>query len=135
MNVKLEFVMELPRGLMDAMKLNDETLLCSWIDCGDLHIRVEDDPSGFNDDTPCAEDDTPCIENDTQDEDEDEDAYEYGYDEGYDEGYDVGCEEGFSMGHAAGLDEGLTEGYERGVRDALALRFRRSASRDEEWRN
>nr|MBQ4453544.1 hypothetical protein [Clostridia bacterium] len=44
MNVKLDFVVKLPQGVIDAMHLNEETSLCSWIEAGELHVRVEDDP-------------------------------------------------------------------------------------------
>lgn len=49
MNAKLEFVVKLPQGVIDAMHLNEETCLCSWIEAGELHVRVEDDPPEYGD--------------------------------------------------------------------------------------
>jgi len=107
MNVKLEFVIELPEELRAAMSLDGETCLCSWIEGGELHVRVMDDPP------------------------------EYGnaFDEGFGEGYDAGNEEGYSCGHAAGYDEGLSEGYDRGYHAARVKPRLRSPSRDEERKN
>ena len=107
MNVKLEFVIELPEELRAAMSLNGETCLCSWIEGGELHVRIMDDPPEIDD----------------------------GFDEGFDEGYDTGAEEGFDQGHAAGYDEGLTEGYERAVREMSEKRPIRSPSREKERRS
>ena len=49
MNVKLEFVIELPEELRAAMSLNGETGLCSWIEGGELHVRIMDDPPEIDD--------------------------------------------------------------------------------------
>lgn len=107
MNVKLDFVVKLPQGVIDALGLNDETCLCSWIEAGELHIRVEDDPPEYGD----------------------------VFDEGFDEGYDTGSEEGFNNGHAAGYEEGLTEGYERAIREMQEKHSLRSPSREKERRS
>ena len=107
MNVKLEFVMKLPQGVIDAMNLNDETCLCSWIKAGELHVRVEEDPPEYGD----------------------------VFDEGFSEGYDAGIEEGYSSGHAAGYDEGMSEGFDRGYHAARVKPRLRNPSREEEWKN
>ena len=107
MNVKLEFVIELPEELRAAMSLNGETGLCSWIEGGELHVRIMDDPPEIDD----------------------------AFDDGFSEGYDAGNEDGYSSGHAAGYDEGLSEGFDRGY-DAARVKPRlRSPSREEEWKN
>ena len=111
MNVKLEFVVKLPQGVIDTMGLNDQTCLCSWIEADELHVRVEDDPPEYGD------------------------AFDDGFDEGFDEGYDTGSEEGFNHGHAAGYDEGLTEGYERAIREMREKHLLRSPSREKERRS
>ena len=107
MNVKLDFVVKLPQGVIDAMGLNDETCLCSWIEAGELHIRVEDDPPEYGD----------------------------AFDEGFSEGYDAGNEEGYSSGHAAGYDEGLSEGFDRGYQAARVKPRLRTPSREKERRS
>ena len=111
MNVKLEFVIELPKELRAAMSLNGETELASWIEGGELHVHVMDDPPEYGD------------------------AFDDGFDEGFDEGYDTGSEEGFNHGHAAGYDEGLTEGYERAIREMREKHPLRSPSREKERRS
>lgn len=107
MNVKLEFVIELPEELRAAMSLNGETGLCSWIEGGELHVRIMDDP--------------PEID--------------AAFDDGFSEGYDAGNEDGYSSGHAAGYDEGLSEGFDRGYQAARVKPRLRSPSREEEWKN
>ena len=107
MNVKLEFVIEIPKELRAAMSLNGETELASWIEGGELHVRVMDDPPEYGD----------------------------AIDEGFSEGYDAGNEEGYSSGHAAGYDEGLSEGFDRGYQAARAKPRLRTPSRDEERRS
>ncbi len=119
MNVKLEFVIELPEELRAAMSLNGETGLCSWIEGGELHVRIMDDPPEIDD----AFDDGFS------------EGYDAGNEDGYSEGYDAGNEDGYSSGHAAGYDEGLSEGFDRGY-DAARVKPRlRNPSREEEWKN